>query len=302
MSPQLLVQDENENISIISDIGQLDGNISIDLDSDQDQASYSYKSHKKQNKHRVKNASIAHHLPVVTVYNMRSFFPKLESYKTDFFEHQVDASLLSEVWHKTEDKKHKFEIEKMMEMEGLKYFSTNRPKGRRGGGAAIIVNTVSFKAEKVDVQIPPNLEVVWVLVKPKSADAKIKKIVMCAFYSPPRSKMREKLKDHIIGTLQMLTTKYPGCGILVGGDKNKMNISSLLNSNLKLQQIVTSPTRKQEILDVLLTNLFPYYHTPIIIPPVNLMCQDRVSQVITLCLCAYQTEILIILQRGNIEL
>ena len=92
---------------------------------------------------------------------------------------------------------------------------------------------------------------------------------MCAFYSPPRSKMREKLKDHITGTLQMLTTKYPGCGILVGGDKNKMNISSLLNSNLKLQQIVTSPTRKQEILDVLLTNLFPYYHTPIIIPPVQ---------------------------------
>ena len=95
----------------------MDGNISIDLDSDQDQASYSYKSHKKQNKHRVKNASVAHHLPVVTVCNMRSFFPKLESYKTDFFEHQVDASLLSEVWHKTEDKKHKFEIEKIMEME-----------------------------------------------------------------------------------------------------------------------------------------------------------------------------------------
>ena len=67
----------------------------------------------------------------------------------------------------------------------------------------------------------------------------------------------------------MLTTKYPECGILVGGDKNKMNISSLINTNLKLRQIVGRPTRKLEILDVLLTNLFCYYNAPIIIPPVQ---------------------------------
>ena len=83
------------------------------------------------------------------------------------------------------------------------------------------------------------------------------------------TKVRDKLKDHIIGTLQMLTTKYPGCRILVGGDKNKMNISPLLNDNLNLRQIVTRPTRKQEVLDVLLTNLFLFYNTPIIIPPVQ---------------------------------
>ena len=109
----------------------------------------------------------------------------------------------------------------------------------------------------------------WALPKPKHDEAQFKNIILCSFYSPPRSRLRNKLKDHIIGTLQRLTTKYGECAIFCGGDKNKMNISSLINTNLKLKQIVRSATRQQEILDVCLTNCFAYYSTPIIIPPVQ---------------------------------
>ena len=56
----------------------------------------------------------------------------------------MDVNLCCEVWEKSEDKKHKGEIEKMLELDGLKYFSTTRPRGKRGGGAAIIVNTEHF--------------------------------------------------------------------------------------------------------------------------------------------------------------
>ena len=250
--------------SIISNLGQLDGNVSVHSDN-----GYNLGSVQPRNRHRVNNASVAHHLPTVTVCNMRSFFPKLENFKTDFFERQIDVSLLCEVWEKAEDRKHMMEVEQMLQMDGLKYFSTTRPKGKRGGGAAIIVNTEKFHVEKLSVQIPQNLEVIWALAKPKAENAQIKRIVLCSFYSPPRSKMRNKLKDHIIGTLQMLTTKYDTCGIFVGGDKNKMDITSILSSNLKLKQIVNTPTRKHEILDVLITNLFPYYNAPTIIPPVQ---------------------------------
>ena len=181
--------------------------------------------------------------------NMRSLFPKLENFKTDFFERQVDVSLCCEVWKKSENKIHKAKIEEMLEMEGLKYFSTTRPRGKRGGGAAIIVNKDKFKVEKLEIQIPYHLEIVWALAHPKAEDSQFKKIIMCSIYSPPRSRLRNKLKDHIIGTLQMLTTKYQDCAIYVGGDKNKMDISSLLNNNLKLKQIVGFPTRKKEILE-----------------------------------------------------
>ena len=157
----------------------------------------------------------------------------------------------------------------MLELDGLKYFSTTRPSGKRGGGAAIIVNTENFRVEKLEVHIPHHLEIVWALARPKHEDAQFKVIILCSFYSPPRSRLRSKLKDHIIGTLQMLTTKYDGCGIILGADKNKMDISQLLNTNLKLKQIVSRPTRKKEILDICLTNLFSFYNAPIIVPPVQ---------------------------------
>ena len=48
-----------------------------------------------------------------------------------------------------------------------------------------------------------------------------------------------------------------------------MDISPIVNCNLKLKQIVKQGTRNQKILDVVLTNLFPYYNAPIIIPPVQ---------------------------------
>ena len=95
-----------------------------------------------------------------------------------------------------------------------------------------------FHIEKLQIQIPHQLEIVWALAKPKNEEAKFKKIILCSFYSPPRSKLRNKLKDHMIGTLQTLVSKYPECGIFIGGDKNKMNISPILSSNQKLRQIV----------------------------------------------------------------
>ena len=94
-------------------------------------------------------ASVAHHLPVVTVCNLRSPFPKIGNFKTDLFEHQVDVRLCCEVWEKAENKKHKDEIELMVELDGLQYLSTTRPHWKRGGGAAIIVNTERFKVEKL---------------------------------------------------------------------------------------------------------------------------------------------------------
>ena len=267
--PPTPLVDENSSI-----IPQFDGNVSFLSESENNSPQLPRQNSKiirvRKNCDQLRNnAKVAYHLPTVTVCNMRSFFQKANNWKIDFFEHQGDASLLCEVWHKTESKEHKKALESMLEMDGLQYFSTNRPRGRRGGGAAIIVNKERFHAEKLEVHIPNHIEVIWVLAKPKAASAKFKKIILCSFYSPPRSRVRNILKDHIIGTLQRLVVKYPDCGILIGGDRNKMDISALINNNLKLRQIVTKPTRKKEILDVLLTNLFPFYNSPVIIPPVQ---------------------------------
>ena len=71
-------------------------------------------------------------LPVLSVSNMRSIWPKVNSFKNDMFLRDISCSMLSEVWEKENCKKQQYEIEKMLNMDGMKYISTPRlPK--RGG-------------------------------------------------------------------------------------------------------------------------------------------------------------------------
>ena len=148
--------------SDISDIGQFDGNVSV--------CSTNVKTDK---------ITAALSLPTVATYNLRSLFPKIESLKTDLLERKIDVGFLSEIWEQTHNSDHRFEIEKMLEISGLKYISTARPPNKNGvsyGGAAIVVNLKKFTCEKLKVNTPSNLEVVWGLLRPKNPSAKFKQI------------------------------------------------------------------------------------------------------------------------------
>ena len=153
-----------------------------------------------------------------------------------------------------------------METEGLKYFSTPRPGG--WGGAAIIVNQKKCTVEKLNIFIPHNLEVVWGMLRHKDAEAKYKRIIICFFYSPPNSKKNLKLTDHLVTTLQMLHTQYPDSPMMLGADKNNMDIRPLLNCGLRLRQVVDLPTRNGVILDIILMSIPQLYNAPVIVPPV----------------------------------
>ena len=206
-------------------------------------------------------------LPIISVSNMRSLIPKISNYKNDLLERDISLSLLSEVWGKSSCKKHQFEIEKMLQIDGLKYISTPRTT-KRGGGAAIVVNLRKFSLEKIEVPIPNNLEVVWGLMRPKSASASIREIIVAAFYSPPNYKKNSQLLDHLISTTHFLLAKYPRAGLVLGGDKNDLKISSLLSGIPRLRQIVTNFTYNRKVLDIILTNLSTLYSIPVIVLPV----------------------------------
>ena len=77
------------------------------------------------------------------------------------------------------------------------------------------------------------------------------------------------MADHLVSILHMLNSKYPESGIILGADKNKMDIRPILNCGLKLRQVVDKNTRQGSILSVLIMNTFQYYNSPIIAPPIN---------------------------------
>ena len=190
--------------------------------------------------------------------------PKVSSFCTDMKDRLCSLSFLSEVWQKAENKKHNFKIEKMFEMEGLAYISTPRPGNRRGGGAAIVVNTDKYSVSKLNISIPNNLEIVWGLVKPNEICGKITKIIACSFYCPPKSKKKTSLIDHLTLTLQSLRSDFPTAGVIISGDRNDLSIERLKSIDPSLKQIVTKATRgSKNILTVVLTDLQTYYEDPI---------------------------------------
>ena len=183
---------------------------------------------------------------------------------------QIQLCLLSKIWEKKGKKKHISEVEKMFELDGLKYISTPRSFNRRGGGCALVVNIEKYSVEKVDeVHIPKSLEVVYGIVRPKLVASKFKEIIAVAFYSPPNSRMKNHLMDHIISTCHFLLSKYPEAGIVIGGDRNELSISPIIDSLPKMKQIVTKPTCNGKELDVIITNMHEFYGVPRIVAAVS---------------------------------
>ena len=199
---------------------------------------------------------------------MRSFFPKCDNFARDMEERESDLSFLTEVWEKSEKKKHQFKLEELLEMRGIKYISTPRPGAQRGGGAAIAVRLEKYNISKLNIPLPRSVEVVWGLLKPKIVTGNISTIIVCCFYSPPRSRKNRVLIDHLTVTLQSLLKTHPNAGVIISGDRNSIDISTLLSIDPSLRQTVRLATRGPNILDVIVTNLARYFNEPEIIPPI----------------------------------
>ena len=214
----------------VSDFDQLDGNVSISSDKIDPIIS---KNTKKDDK-----ISTALNLPIVATYNLRSLMPKFLSLKNDLLERSIQIGFLQEIWEQSDNRAFHFEIEKLLEINGLKYISAPRPKNAKGrsyGGVAIVVNTKKFTLEKLNIFVPNGLEVVWGLVRSKNISAKFKRIITCSFYSPPNKMKNTKLADPLVSTLNLLFSKYPEFGIMLGAgaDMNYMDIKPVLSWGLK---------------------------------------------------------------------
>ena len=178
----------------------------------------------------------------------------------------IDCILASETWEKNANKKYQKEVERLFEMEGLRMISKAR-KHRRGGGVCILGNIAKISIKSLEIPTG-SLEIVWALVKPLQ-QAVIKEIIVFSFYLPPKSKMKSKMTDHIVTTLHQLLTVYPGAGIMGGGDRNDWNVSPVLAAVPRFLNLQQLPTLNGKNLDIFLSNMAPFYATPVIVPPIQ---------------------------------
>ena len=206
-------------------------------------------------------------LPNVMVTNHRSIFPKFKNLVDELLENQMHLGIHSEIWEDKKKAAHANMIEENLEIHGIEYISTPRLNKRGGGVAITLISESPFVISKIDIPLDPGskaLETCWGLVKPKVPTGHIKCIIVCAFYLPPYSKQKAALVEHISLTYFSLKAQYPESGFMCGGDKNDLNIKHLLDIDPSFRQIVSLPTYKQSVLDVLITDIGQYYEEPVI--------------------------------------
>ena len=97
---------------------------------------------------------VALSLPTISLYNMRSLWARARSLVDDITFRHTDICFLTKVWQQAESKKHKYKIEEMLEIKGIHYISTPRPKGQRGGGVAMAFPNSRFQVTKLNIIIP----------------------------------------------------------------------------------------------------------------------------------------------------
>ena len=117
----------------------------------------------------------------------------------------------------------------------------------------------TFNLSKLNVKVPRGVEAVWGLLKAKSSEGKSLPIIACAFYSPPDCRRNTPLINHLTLTIHSLLKIHKNAGIILCGDRNHIEIPSLLSIESSLCQLVTQPTYGSKILDVFCTNLPQHY-------------------------------------------
>ena len=103
-----------------------------------------------------------------------------------------------------------------------------------------------------------------------SHNQKVKIIAVGSYYVSPKSRHKDEIIEHIISTIHQVRAKYDNdVHFLVGGDFNRLEITDILDSYGALKQIISVPTRKTALLEIILTDLHTLFHPPTTLPPLQ---------------------------------
>ena len=213
-------------------------------------------------------------LPLCLILNARSLYNKARNFKTLLYQICPDLAIISETWERQ-----RHQLSKLIDSSKFKSISHYR-QGRPGGGCAIIFNDSRFNVEELDMSVPDQVEAAWAVLTCKDnaiQKYKVNKIVVGSIYVSPKSRHKIETIDHIIETVHHARAKFGNdVHFLLGGDFNRLDVTEILDAYGALKQFISTPTRKDAILELLLTDLHPFFHPPTTLPPLQ-VDEDKVG-------------------------
>ena len=196
-------------------------------------------------------------LPRVYLTNACCLTNKIEELEQVLELNHIDIAAVTETWLKTH-------MEEVTHLDQYKAFNKNRKTGECGGVSVLIRNDIPCKEIQVDTG---DHEIIWLTLRPPWLPRNISNIILAVLYYPPKTlaSARDELIKHIINTTQQLQAKYINAGIMIMGDYNTLPEKELATA-LKLKQVVKIPTRGNNTLDKILTNMHKLYKEPSSLP------------------------------------
>ena len=251
-------QDELNNISNLTDIFQVDGNISLLTESvniseviDEPSPIPVHISSQRSNISVIVNQFYrrqypavartpcrvtirrsnrileATQLPVIMLLNPRSIYNKLEEFRTMMEQMEVDICAISESWDREN-----LPIENILQMEGYKIIKNVVQRNKKGGKPILVLKEEKFHIKQLCpdvITVPIGIEAVWALVTPKNVtkNCKVKNIIVASVYYTKATK-RSEFIDHICESFSVLSAKYgPNLHFAICGDLNRLNIKPI---------------------------------------------------------------------------
>ena len=199
-------------------------------------------------------------VPNILLSNVMSLAPKIDELRYYITYSNLDLVCLTETWLQ----EHIYN--NVVAISDFNLLRRDRKDRQHGGVCIYIRDSIQFSL--LDDLSEPSFEVIWVKIRPDRLPRGFSNVIVGTVYHPPSSNNLAML-NYLWNCLSSIESKYSNCGILLLGDFNNLDVSRL-KSNFKLKQIVNFPTRAQNTLDLILTNLHEFYDTPVKKPPFGL--------------------------------
>ena len=149
------------------------------------------------------------------------------------------------------------------------FIARNRNNGMLHGGVGLYVKD-GIQYKTLDHLYNGDFEVLWVWLRPRRLPRGVPCLVVGSIYHPQFVDDKAML-EYLSSSLSVIEGFHPGCGLMLYGDFNHLNISRLA-SQFKLKQLIDKATRGDRTLDLVLTNLASMYdkNSVEILPPFGL--------------------------------
>ena len=212
--------------------------------------------------------------PSVLLANTMSLLPKIDEVRCFIHEENPNLACFTEKWL------HHSIINDHLLVPGYHFTFNNRVSQSHGSVCLYVRSTIPCK--RLPELEEPEMEVLWSHIRPTKLPRGTPCIIVGIIYHPPSYDDKVMLR-YLTTTLISVESLYPaGCGILLAGDFNELKIRRLL-TQFKIKQLVHTPTRGNNILDLIINNMYQIYdHNSVqSIPPFGLSDHNGVFLLIS---------------------